>query len=59
MNTSDLQSRRGVFESKTEVVWICTEERWWVYWDKVPDDGTAMKEETRKVETEVCGCGDS
>ena len=59
MNTSDLQSRWGVLESKTEVVWICTEERLWAYWDKVADDGTAMKEETEKAETEVCGCGGS
>ena len=31
---------------KTEVVWTCTEERLWVYWDMDAEDGFARKEET-------------
>ena len=33
---------------KTEVVWACTEERCWVYWEK-DVEGTASKEETGKT----------
>ena len=29
-----------------EVVWTCTEERLWVYWEKDAEDGVVRKEET-------------
>ena len=31
---------------ETEVVWTCTEERWWVYWEKDAEDRVARTEET-------------
>ena len=34
---------------KTESVWACTEETWWVYWEKGADDGIVTKEETNKT----------
>ena len=32
--------------NSTEVVWTCTKERCWVYWELGSEDGTARKEET-------------
>ena len=43
---------------ETEVVWTCTEERLWVYWEKDAEDGVARKEETGKAKKEVYGCGE-
>ena len=31
------------------VVWTCTEEKCWVYWEKDAEDGTARKEEMGKA----------
>ena len=42
---------------ETEVVWTCTKERLWVYWEKDAEDGVARKEETGKAKKEVCGHG--
>ena len=38
------ESRRG----KTDVVWTCTKERCWVYWEKDASEGAIVKEETGK-----------
>ena len=34
---------RENMRGKTEVVWTCTEERRWVYWEKDAEDGVARK----------------
>ena len=48
------ESMRG----KTKVVWTCTEERRWVYWEKDAEDEAARKEETWKAKKQVFGCGE-
>ena len=40
------------------VVWTCTEERLWVYWENDVEDGVARKEETGMAKKESYGCGE-
>ena len=35
------------------MVWTCTEERCWVYWEKDADEGAARKEETGKAKRRI------
>ena len=62
MSTSEGEHRWEVWREntrgQTEVVWTCTEERLWVYWEKDAEDGVARKEETGKAYKVVYGCGE-
>ena len=39
--------------ANNEVVWTCTEERLWVYWEKDAEDGDARKGEMGKPKTRL------
>ena len=43
-NINDLcRTSRENMRCKTEIVWTCTEEIWWVYWEKDGEDGCSER----------------
>lgn len=40
------------------MVWICAEERCWIYSEKDTVDGAARQEEKKKAKEEVYGCSE-